>query len=102
MTELNEESTITYSSFFKQFMRTARDTATLIKRPTIRWFEENKELLNPPIKTKHLLLTKWRSATGDLKVSLLDKLRATTKIVKDEVLIAKANWSRGKAETLER
>ena len=52
LTELNKEDTITYSTFFENVMRAARDTATIIKRPTIGWFEENKELLNPPIKEK--------------------------------------------------
>ena len=89
---------MTYSSFFENVVRAAKDTATTTKRPTIGWFEEDKELLKPPIKEKHSLQAKWRSATVDLKVSLMEKLRAATKVVKDKVAIAKANWSRGKAE----
>ena len=91
LTESNKEGAITYSSFFENVMSAAKDTATTIKRPTTGWFEENKELLKPPIKEKHSLQAKWRSATGDLKVSLLKKLRAATKVVKDKVAIAKEN-----------
>ena len=96
--ELNKEGAITYTSFLENVMRAAKDTATTIKRSTIGWFEENKELLKPLIKEKHSLQAKWRSATVDLKVSLMKKLRDATKVVKDKVAIAKANWSRGKAE----
>ena len=95
---MNKEGAITYSSFFKNVMGAAKDTATTIKRPTTGWFEENKELLKPPIKEKHSLHAKWRSVMGDLKVSLLERLRAAGKVMEDKVTIAKANWSRGKAE----
>ena len=57
-------------------------------------------LLKPPIKEKHSLQAKWRSARGNLKVSLMEKLRAATKVVKDKVAITKANWSRGKANKI--
>ena len=56
--ELNKEGAITYTSFLENVMRAAKDTATTIKRSTIGWFEENKELLKPPIKEKHSLQAK--------------------------------------------
>ena len=57
LTELNTETTPSYSPFFENVLRAARDTATILKRPTIGWFEENKELLQPPIQEKHSLLS---------------------------------------------
>ena len=53
--ELNKEGPITYTTFFENIMHAAKETATTIKRPTTGWFEENKELLKPPIKEKHSL-----------------------------------------------
>ena len=92
LTELNTETTPSYSPFFENVLGAARDTATIIKRPTKGWFEENKALLQPPIKEKHSLLSKWRSATGDLKDDLLLKLRETSNLVKDKLALARANW----------
>ena len=91
LTELNAEDIPSYSPFFENVLRAARDTATIIKRPTIGWFEENEALLQPPIKEKHLLRSKWRSATGNLKDDLLIKQRETSNIVKDKIALARAN-----------
>ena len=98
--ELNKEGAITYTSFLENVMRAAKDTATTIKRSTIGWFEENKELLKPLIKEKHSLQAKWRSATVDLKVSLMKKLRDATKVVKDKVAIAKQIGREGRQKRL--
>ena len=48
LTELNKEGPITYTTFSKNVIRAAKETATTFKGPTTGWFEENKELLKPP------------------------------------------------------
>ena len=80
-----------YSPFFANVLRAARDTATIIKRPVTGWFEENVEILTPPIEVKHELLSAWQNASGEIKSSLLVSLQSATKKVKDCVAIAKAN-----------
>ena len=97
---MNLTSEVPYTPFFENVLRAARDTATIIKHPITGWFEENEDVLIPPIEEKHALLSAWRNASGEIKTNLLESLRNATKKVKDCVAIAKENWSRKKAEKI--
>ena len=59
LTELNLTSEVPYTPFFENVLRAARDTATNIVCPITGWFEESADILTPPIKEKHALLSAW-------------------------------------------
>jgi hypothetical protein len=82
----------------ENIMRAGADTAMRIKTPTKGWFEENREDLQPKIQAKNRILNDMRKAEGEEKDSLKMKLREASKEVSHRIAIAKANWSRKKAE----
>ena len=57
LNELNLTTEVPYTPFFENVLRAARDTTTTTIRPIISCFEENADILTPPIEEKHALLS---------------------------------------------
>jgi len=98
LNELNNSELTHYSTFMENIMRAGADTAMRIKTPTKGWFGGNREDLQPKIQAKNRLLNEMRKAEGEEKDSLKKKLREASEEVSHRIAIAKANWSRKKAE----
>ena len=94
LNELNLTTEVPYTPFFENVLRAARDTTTTTIRPIISCFEENADILTPPIEEKHALLSAWRNAPADTKPHLQNLLRKAKHKVADLVATARANLGR--------
>ena len=97
---LNQESSLTYSSYFENVLRAGADTAMHIIDKEKGWFEDKRDTLLPAIETKNVLLNQMRAAAGaanDAYITLKEELKRATELVSNKVAIAKANWHRKQA-----